>query len=32
MTDILGNIDLNPETNQTFEVGFDATFKEKIPA
>ena len=25
-----GNIDLNPETNQTFEVGFDATFKEKI--
>jgi len=25
-----GNIDLNPETNQTFEVGFDATFKEEI--
>ena len=25
-----GNIDLNPETNQTFEVGFDATFKENI--
>ena len=25
-----GNIDLNPETNQTFEAGFDATFKEKI--
>jgi len=25
-----GNIDLNPETNQTFEIGFDATFKEEI--
>ncbi|PQJ81799.1 TonB-dependent receptor plug domain-containing protein [Polaribacter glomeratus] len=23
-----GNIDLNPETNETFEVGFDATYKD----
>mgnify|MGYP006078173221 FL=1 len=25
-----GNIDLNPETNETFEVGFDATYKDWI--
>jgi len=25
-----GNIDLNPETNQTFEAGFDASYKDWI--
>ena len=25
-----GNIDLNPETNQTFEAGFDASYKDCI--